>query len=90
MKPMKTFRKFEPKETNIEKVFERFIDDQDKLIKWLELSKTVDINKSKITSAIGPIIRFKLGDAFRFLIGHNQRHIIQAKNAVKMAKTQTV
>ena len=88
--PMKTFGKFQPKEELESRVIEKFLDDQDKLVKWLELSKTIDLNKNKITSAIGPMLRFKLGDAFRFLIAHNQRHIIQAKNALKAAKTQTV
>jgi hypothetical protein len=31
------------------------------------------------------MIRFKIGDTFRFVINHNQRHIEQAKKALTKA-----
>ncbi|MEP4095590.1 DinB family protein [Reichenbachiella sp.] len=81
--PMKTMRKFIP-EVNVQyDTLGKFIEDQEKLIDALEKSKALDLNKIKITSAIGPIVTFKLGDAFRFLIGHNQRHIIQAQRVLQ-------
>lgn len=81
--PMKTLRKFIP-EINVQHdTLSKFIEDQDYLIETLEKSKSLDLNKIKITSAIGSIVTFKLGDAFRFLIGHNQRHIIQAQEVLK-------
>lgn len=84
--PMKTLKKFIP-EINVQyDTLSKFIEDQDYLIEALEKSKSLDLNKIKITSAIGPIVTFKLGDAFRFLIGHNQRHIIQAKRVLAQLK----
>lgn len=81
--PMKTMRKFIP-EVNVQyDTMSKFIEDQDKIIAALERSKSLDLNKNKITSAIGPIVTFKLGDAFRFLIGHNQRHMIQAQEVLQ-------
>ncbi|WP_456458426.1 DinB family protein [Reichenbachiella sp.] len=81
--PMKTLRKFIP-EINVQyDTLSKFIEDQDYLIDTLEKSKSLDLNKIKITSAIGSIVTFKLGDAFRFLIGHNQRHIIQAQQVLQ-------
>ncbi|MEP2024879.1 MAG: DinB family protein [Reichenbachiella sp.] len=81
--PMKTLKKFRP-EVNVQyDTLSKFLEDQDHLIGALEKSKSLDLNKLKITSAIGPIVTFKLGDAFRFLIGHNQRHIIQAQRVLK-------
>ena len=32
---------------------------------------------------ISKFIRLKLGDAFRFLVAHEQRHMIQARNTIK-------
>lgn len=81
--PMKTLRKFVP-EVNVQfDTLSKFIEDQDTLLQLLEQSKTLDLNKIKITSAIGAIVTFKLGDAFRFLIAHNQRHILQAQRALE-------
>ncbi|WP_422360251.1 DinB family protein [Reichenbachiella sp.] len=85
--PMKTMRKFVP-EVNVQHdTLSKFIEDQDYLIDALEKSKSLDLNKNKITSAIGSIVTFKLGDAFRFLIGHNQRHIIQAQQVLQQLET---
>lgn len=81
--PMKTLRKFIPEVNVHHDTLSKFIEDQDRLIQLLELSKELDLNKNKITSAIGALVTFKLGDAFRFLIGHNQRHIIQAKRVLE-------
>ncbi|MEO9964632.1 MAG: DinB family protein [Reichenbachiella sp.] len=81
--PMKTLKKFVP-EVNVQyDTLAKFIEDQDLIIEMLNISKKLDLNKVKITSAIGPIVTFKLGDAFRFLIGHNQRHIIQAQRVLQ-------
>ena len=80
---MKTFAKFRPEVDVHYDTKSRFLADQDKLISMLESAKTLDLNKNKITSAIGSLITFRLGDAFRFLIGHNQRHIVQAQNVLK-------
>ncbi len=81
--PMKTMKKFIPELKVNDNTIRNFLTDQEGIIKALELSKQLDLNKIKITSAIGPIVTFKLGDAFRFLIGHNQRHIIQAKRVLE-------
>lgn len=81
--PMKTMKKFIPELKVNDDTIKNFLADQEGIIKALELSKQLDLNKIKITSAIGPIVTFKLGDAFRFIIGHNQRHIIQAKRVLE-------
>lgn len=81
--PMKTLRKFLP-EVNVQHdTLSKFIEDQDYLIEALEKSKSLNLNKIKISSAIGSIVTFKLGDAFRFLIAHNQRHILQANRVLE-------
>lgn len=81
--PMKTLKKFVPEIDVHHDTLSKFIEDQNEILAALETSKALDLNKIKITSAIGAIVTFKLGDAFRFLIGHNQRHILQAKRALE-------
>lgn len=43
----------------------------------LDRARTTDLNAMKVTSSLGPIIRFKAGDAFRFPIAHQVRHFLQ-------------
>jgi hypothetical protein len=82
---MKTFKRMEPGKSNMdhEKILADFSRYQADLLSILEKSKYFNLNKIKIRSSIGNMIRFKLGDALRFVIAHNQRHVQQAINVMK-------
>lgn len=89
-KPIKTIKKFKPA-TDLKKAsaingaetVSYFLKEQKELLTLLEESKKVDLEKVRIKSALGSWLLFKLGDAFMFIIGHTQRHIIQAENVLK-------
>lgn len=40
----------------------------------LERARTRGLEGEKVTSTLGPILRFKAGDAFRFPVAHQARH----------------
>ncbi|MCD8401920.1 DinB family protein [Tenacibaculum finnmarkense] len=84
MKTMNTFKSKNPIYSKLDEkvVLERFIMLQKELLQLLELSEDKNLTKVK-TSTTLPILKFRLGDTFRFVINHNQRHIIQAKNICK-------
>ncbi|MGL1886069.1 MAG: DinB family protein [Reichenbachiella sp.] len=86
--PMKTMKKFKPVIRIHHDTVSKFLEDQDELLAVLKQCETLDLHKIKIPSAIGRIVTFKLGDALRFLIGHNLRHIIQAKKALERVKSE--
>ncbi len=50
----------------------------------LEKSSHINIQRAKVTSAAGPILKLRLGDVYPFLINHNQRHILQAERAIQL------
>ncbi|UZR94335.1 DinB family protein [Chondrinema litorale] len=77
--------KYDSSDLNAQKVLASFIKQKRQLLELLENSRGVDLNKVKITSLVGPILRLKLGDVFRFLIAHEHRHLIQAENAIANA-----
>jgi len=80
---MKAFKGYHPdKSVNVEGAFKEFIDQQNKLIHLLEMSKTRDLNTIRIPITLTKLIKLKLGDVFRFLIAHEQRHMIQARNTL--------
>lgn len=87
---MKTGKMFSPdKSVNVETAFKEFFQHQNKLLQLLEVARRRNLNSVYVPSAISKLIRFKLGDIFRFLIAHEQRHMIQARNAVKAVGVST-
>jgi hypothetical protein len=62
-------------------VVEKFITQQKELIELMDLSKKINISKTRTAISISKIIRLKLGDTFRFNVAHNERHLLQAEKA---------
>ena len=60
-----------------------FIEQQKLLLQILETSEKIDIGKIKIPISIAPFVKIKLGDTLRFIVYHNERHIVQAQNILK-------
>lgn len=81
---MKTFFFFEPKKaaTKKHKSLEEFIQMNQSTIEMLEKAKNINLNKGRVTSTLGPWLRFKTGDAFRFSIAHNRRHMLQIERVI--------
>jgi hypothetical protein len=87
---MKTSKKYTfSNSLNIDTVLKEFIDQQDKLLRLLEQAKKRDLNKGRIATTLTSFLKLKLGDVFRFLIAHEQRHMIQARNTLKSTGIST-
>lgn len=67
-------------------VIDEFIEQQHELIDLLEAAKKKNIGTIRTPISISRLIKLKVGDTFRFLIAHEQRHFIQIKNAVITVK----
>ncbi|WP_137904240.1 DinB family protein [Chryseobacterium sp. 2VB] len=77
---MKTLKAMNPIHSNLDKgVVDTFIKQQEKMLELLEKAQKVDLEKTKTNISISKLIRLKLGDTFRFVIYHNQRHVEQIK-----------
>lgn len=54
-----------------------------KQLEWLDSllvkSEKVDLTKVKTSISLSKIIKLRLGDTLRFIVYHNERHILQAK-----------
>lgn len=57
-----------------------FIDDGELLLQLLDSAKQIDMSSVKIPITLARWIKISIGDAFRFLIAHQVRHICQIKN----------
>lgn len=81
---MKTMKVFEPVFTledldaeKIEGVFKTFYKYKKHLKNSIQAARTKAVKHSRINSALGPIVKFYLPEAFEFLIGHDERHLVQ-------------
>lgn len=77
---MKTLKTMNPIHSNLDKgVVNTFIKQQKKMLELLEEAQYIDLEKTKTNISISKLIKLKLGDTFRFVIYHNQRHVEQIK-----------
>ncbi|MBK7884028.1 MAG: DinB family protein [Chitinophagaceae bacterium] len=60
-------------------ILDRFLKQQEKLKLLLIQSLNVDLTKTKTAISLTNLIKLRLGDTFRFLIYHIERHILQAQ-----------
>lgn len=90
MKSMNTFKSKDPIHStlNRKQVVQEFLNQQNELLELIEISKHQNLTKI-YTSITLPLIKFRLGDTFRFVIYHNERHVVQAKNVLKNLKTNS-
>ncbi|HVG42663.1 MAG TPA: DinB family protein, partial [Chitinophagaceae bacterium] len=81
---MKTMKAFNfPNSLNVDIVMNEFLEQQTKLTQLLDQSKERNLSTIRIPITISKLVKLKLGDAFRFLIAHEQRHMVQARNTLK-------
>ncbi len=64
-------------------VIKEFIAHQQKLLALLAVAATKDINKIKVGVSLTKLLKLKLGDVFRFIVAHNNRHYLQIQNTLK-------
>lgn len=67
-------------------VIQTFLEQQQTLLELLEKAKTKNIGRIRTPISISRFIKLKLGDTFRFLIAHEQRHFIQIRNTMAHVK----
>lgn len=67
---------------DVERVLNEFRRGQQQLLALLDKASTADVGRIKVPISISKLIKLKMGDVFRFLIAHQQRHFLQI-NRVK-------
>jgi hypothetical protein len=70
------------------KVLDEFIAQGQTLLQLLEKAKQANINRRCIPISIARFIKLKVGDTFRFVIAHHQRHFVQVANTLAAVTNQ--
>ena len=87
---MKGMKKFAfSNNLNVDTVLKEFTEQQQRLIALLEAAKKSDLTGSHVPITLTKLIKIRLGDAFRFLVAHEQRHMIQARNTLRATGVTT-
>ena len=83
---MKAFKSMDPIGSNLNKdAIKKFLGQQHALVNLLNKSKEIDLTRTKTGISISKWIKLRLGDTFRVVIYHNQRHLVQAERVLKEA-----
>ena len=67
-------------------VLKEFLEQERLLLGLLDKAEGVNLEKSRIPISISRFIKLQLGDTFRFLVAHHQRHFVQVNNTLKAVK----
>ena len=86
---MKTFSNMNPINSSLDKrVIEEFIQQQKEMLQLLETARKKNLNKIKCGITISKMLKLKLGDTFRFVIYHNERHMKQIDRVLTAVTSQ--
>lgn len=81
---MKTFKSMNPAGSKLDKkVLNKFTTQQRQMLDLLNRARSVNLTKTKTSISISSFIKLRLGDTFRVVIYHNQRHIVQADKVLE-------
>lgn len=84
---MKTFADKNPINSSLDKsVIDRFINQQKEFLELLNKSKNLNLVKAKTAISISKLLKLRLGDTFRFILAHNERHFEQIEKTLQNAR----
>jgi len=78
-----------PERLDVKPVVDDFLDQQQHLLGLLEQAKQKNIGSIRTPISISRFIKLKVGDTFRFLIAHEQRHFVQIANTISDIQNAT-
>ena len=84
IKKMSAMAKMNPNGKNLNPIIlQIFLDHQRELHEIMEICKKRNLNRVRISTAISKWISISLGDTLRFIVVHNERHLLQAQRCLK-------
>jgi hypothetical protein len=76
---------FQPGTSNIDQaILRRFIDQQNQVIGYMKATEGMNLEKIIISSPVSNIITYSLIDAYRIIVAHEKRHLLQAERVSKL------
>ncbi len=69
-----------------EDVIAEYLRYQSEFTEVLKEAEKIDLRKTKCPLSLRPLVKLNLGDAFLFMVYHNERHVFQAKRVLQSLK----
>lgn len=70
-------------------ILAEFAGQQNALLALLQRAENIDITRLRVPTSLSSLLKLNAGDTFRFLIAHEQRHVLQALRAVRSTTGDT-
>lgn len=85
---MNTFKDKNPILVKVpDNVVERFFEQHQQLLQILKRAASTDIQTLRMPTTLGKFPTIQLGDGLAFIIGHEERHLLQIQNTLAELKT---
>src|SRR3989449_10339692 len=76
---------FHPSNSSVDvAIIRRFIDQQNRVVRYMNATEDLDLEKITISSPVTRFITYSLMDAYRIIINHEKRHFLQAMRVSEM------
>jgi len=76
---------FQPASSTIDAaIIHRFSEQQNQVIRYMRASEGLDVKRIKISSPVTRFITYSLLDAYRIIVTHERRHLLQARRVSAM------
>ena len=76
---------FHPSSSSVDAAIVRqFVDQQSQVISYMKATEGLDVEKINISSPVTNFITYSLMDAYRIIITHERRHLLQARRVTAM------
>ena len=72
---------------NTDKSINEYVQHNADFLNLIEEAAKIDMRKTKVPLSLRPVVKLNIGDALLFMVYHNERHIFQAKNALKLTSS---
>ena len=77
--------KFQPSSSSIDDaIVRKLINQQNQIIEYLKATEGLDLDKIKISSPVTNVISYSLMDAYKIIVTHEKRHLLQATRVTKV------
>lgn len=90
LKKQKTFKKMDPTNSQLTKAtLDQFVKDQQRILSLTELALRSNVNAKAVSVEFFKLLKMTIGEALEFVIVHEQRHLIQAHEALSSVLATT-
>lgn len=82
---MKTFSFFEPNSNSKlpNETLDKYFESKERFNEIIRKSRVLDLNRVKVSTALGSSVKFFVPECFEFLLAHEKRHLVQIQEILE-------